>query len=48
VQTTLLRVLDISHTVRTLVGNGFVHDGTMGGEWKRVPIAEIVTTRMRV
>jgi ATP-binding cassette subfamily G (WHITE) protein 2 (SNQ2) len=39
----LLRMLNISHTVNTLVGNEFVR-GVSGGERKRVSIAEMMTT----
>ncbi|KAE9401914.1 pleiotropic drug resistance ABC transporter [Gymnopus androsaceus JB14] len=44
---TLLRMLNISHTKRTLVGDEFVR-GVSGGERKRVSIAEMMTTRARV
>jgi len=44
---TLLRMLNISHTERTLVGDEFVR-GVSGGERKRVSIAEMMTTRARV
>lgn len=44
---TLLRMLNISHTRRTLVGDEFVR-GVSGGERKRVSIAEMMTTRARV
>ena len=43
----LLRMLNISHTKQTLVGNAFVR-GVSGGERKRVSIAEMMTTRARV
>lgn len=43
----LLRMLNISHTDQTLVGNAFVR-GVSGGERKRVSIAEMMTTRARV
>jgi ATP-binding cassette subfamily G (WHITE) protein 2 (SNQ2) len=39
----LLRMLNISHTTNTLVGNEFVR-GVSGGERKRVSIAEMMTT----
>ncbi|KAJ3718555.1 ABC-2 type transporter-domain-containing protein [Lentinula raphanica] len=44
---TLLRMLNITHTRRTLVGDEFVR-GISGGERKRVSIAEMMTTRARV
>jgi ATP-binding cassette subfamily G (WHITE) protein 2 (SNQ2) len=44
---TLLRMLNISHTERTLVGDEFVR-GVSGGERKRVSIAEMMATRARV
>ncbi|KAJ3718556.1 ABC-2 type transporter-domain-containing protein [Lentinula raphanica] len=44
---TLLRMLNITHTRRTLVGDEFVR-GVSGGERKRVSIAEMMTTRARV
>ncbi|KIK62247.1 hypothetical protein GYMLUDRAFT_42191 [Collybiopsis luxurians FD-317 M1] len=44
---TLLRMLNITHTKRTLVGDEFVR-GVSGGERKRVSIAEMMTTRARV
>jgi ATP-binding cassette subfamily G (WHITE) protein 2 (SNQ2) len=47
VQTTLLRMLNISHTAQTLVGNEFVR-GVSGGERKRVSIGEMMATRARV
>ncbi|KAH8835157.1 P-loop containing nucleoside triphosphate hydrolase protein [Flagelloscypha sp. PMI_526] len=43
----LLRMLNISHTKNTLVGDEFVR-GVSGGERKRVSIAEMMTTRARV
>ncbi|KAH9914745.1 uncharacterized protein B0H18DRAFT_1125328 [Fomitopsis serialis] len=43
----LLKMLNISHTADTLVGNEFV-PGVSGGERKRVSIAEMMTTRARV
>ncbi|KII93944.1 hypothetical protein PLICRDRAFT_36161 [Plicaturopsis crispa FD-325 SS-3] len=43
----LLRVLNISHTKQTLVGDEFVR-GVSGGERKRVSIAEMMATRARV
>jgi len=47
VQSTLLRMLNISHTAQTLVGDEFVR-GVSGGERKRVSIAEMMATRARV
>ncbi|KAG5652201.1 hypothetical protein H0H81_005936 [Sphagnurus paluster] len=47
VQDTLLRMLNISHTKQTLVGDEFVR-GVSGGERKRVSIAEMMATRARV
>ncbi|KAF9270866.1 hypothetical protein L218DRAFT_889741 [Marasmius fiardii PR-910] len=44
---TLLRMLNISHTKNTLVGDAFVR-GVSGGERKRVSIAEMMATRARV
>ncbi|KAJ3509385.1 hypothetical protein NLJ89_g5251 [Agrocybe chaxingu] len=44
---TLLRMLNISHTGQTLVGDEFVR-GVSGGERKRVSIAEMMATRARV
>lgn len=44
---TLLKMLNISHTRETLVGDAFVR-GVSGGERKRVSIAEMMTTRARV
>ncbi|KAL0571220.1 ATP-binding cassette transporter snq2 [Marasmius crinis-equi] len=44
---TLLRMLNISHTRNTLVGDEFVR-GVSGGERKRVSIAEMMATRARV
>ncbi|KAF5312934.1 hypothetical protein D9619_002752 [Psilocybe cf. subviscida] len=43
----LLRMLNISHTKETLVGDEFVR-GVSGGERKRVSIAEMMATRARV
>lgn len=43
----LLRMLNISHTRNTLVGDEFVR-GVSGGERKRVSIAEMLCTRARV
>jgi ATP-binding cassette subfamily G (WHITE) protein 2 (SNQ2) len=43
----LLRMLNITHTRGTLVGDEFVR-GVSGGERKRVSIAEMMTTRARV
>lgn len=47
VQDALLRMLNISHTHQTLVGDEFVR-GVSGGERKRVSIAEMMATRARV
>ncbi|TRM61565.1 ABC-2 type transporter-domain-containing protein [Schizophyllum amplum] len=47
VEDMLLKMLNISHTKNTLVGNEFVR-GVSGGERKRVSIAEMMTTRARV
>ncbi|ETW86763.1 ABC transporter [Heterobasidion irregulare TC 32-1] len=47
VQSMLLKMLNISHTAQTLVGNEFVR-GVSGGERKRVSIAEMMATRARV
>lgn len=47
VSNTLLRMLNISHTKQTLVGDEFVR-GVSGGERKRVSIAEMMATRARV
>ncbi|KAF9003771.1 hypothetical protein BDZ89DRAFT_1080859 [Hymenopellis radicata] len=44
---TLLKMLNISHTAQTLVGDEFVR-GVSGGERKRVSIAEMMATRARV
>ncbi|KAF8640630.1 hypothetical protein AX17_000290 [Amanita inopinata Kibby_2008] len=44
---TVLRMLNISHTRQTLVGDEFVR-GISGGERKRVSIAEMMATRARV
>ncbi|KAJ7897281.1 pleiotropic drug resistance ABC transporter [Mycena olivaceomarginata] len=46
VQDMLLRMLNISHTKQTLVGDEFVR-GVSGGERKRVSIAEMMATRAR-
>ena len=43
----LLRMLNITQTENTLVGDSFVR-GVSGGERKRVSIAEMMTTRARV
>jgi len=43
----VLRMLNISHTKSTLVGDEFVR-GVSGGERKRVSIAEMMATRARV
>lgn len=43
----ILRMLNISHTKETLVGDAFVR-GVSGGERKRVSIAEAMATRARV
>jgi ABC-type multidrug transport system ATPase subunit len=43
----LLKMLNITHTEDTLVGDSFVR-GVSGGERKRVSIAEMMTTRARV
>ena len=43
----LLRMLNISHTKQTLVGDAFVRS-VSGGERKRVSIAEMMATRTRV
>lgn len=43
----LLKMLNISHTAQTLVGDEFVR-GVSGGERKRVSIAEMMATRARV
>lgn len=47
IQDTFLRMLNISHTKQTLVGDEFVR-GVSGGERKRVSIAEMMATRARV
>ncbi|KAG6329971.1 hypothetical protein ID866_9119 [Astraeus odoratus] len=47
VRETLLKMLNISHTRNTLVGDQFVR-GISGGERKRVSIAEMMATRARV
>ncbi|KAJ4287405.1 ATP-binding cassette transporter snq2 [Collariella sp. IMI 366227] len=41
--TTLLRMFNIEHTAKTIVGNSFVR-GVSGGERKRVSIAEMLVT----
>lgn len=43
VEDLLLRMLNITHTKNTLVGNEFVR-GVSGGERKRVSIAEMMAT----
>ena len=43
----LLKMLNITYTENTLVGDSFVR-GVSGGERKRVSIAEMMTTRARV
>ena len=47
VQDTLLKMLNISQTHQTLVGDEFIR-GISGGERKRVSIAEMMATRARV
>ena len=47
VQDAVLKMLNISHTRQTLVGDEFVR-GVSGGERKRVSIAEMMATRARV
>ncbi|KAH9981076.1 ABC-2 type transporter-domain-containing protein [Lactifluus volemus] len=47
VKNMLLKMLNMSHTENTLVGDSFVR-GVSGGERKRVSIAEMMTTRARV
>ncbi|KDQ63067.1 hypothetical protein JAAARDRAFT_119769 [Jaapia argillacea MUCL 33604] len=47
VMDSLLKMLNISHTAQTLVGDEFVR-GVSGGERKRVSIAEMMATRARV
>ncbi|GBE77519.1 ABC-2 type transporter-domain-containing protein [Sparassis latifolia] len=47
VKNTLLRMLNISHTANTYVGDEFVR-GVSGGERKRVSIAEMMATRAHV
>ncbi|KAI0273384.1 pleiotropic drug resistance ABC transporter [Gloeopeniophorella convolvens] len=47
VKNMLLKMLNITHTENTLVGDEFVR-GVSGGERKRVSIAEMMTTRARV
>ncbi|KAI0804598.1 ABC-2 type transporter-domain-containing protein [Irpex lacteus] len=47
VENMLLRMLNISHTKQTYVGDEFVR-GVSGGERKRVSIAETMATRARV
>jgi ABC-type multidrug transport system ATPase subunit len=44
---TLLRMLNITHTTSTLIGDAFI-PGISGGERKRVSIAEMMATRARV
>jgi len=44
---TLLKMLSITHTKNTLVGNEFVR-GVSGGERKRVSILEMMATRAHV
>ena len=47
IRTVLLKMLNISHTENTLVGDEFVR-GVSGGERKRVSIGEMMATRARV
>jgi ATP-binding cassette subfamily G (WHITE) protein 2 (SNQ2) len=47
IKETFLRMLNISHTAQTLVGNEYVR-GVSGGEKKRVSIAEMMVTRARL
>ena len=47
VRNTLLRMLNITHTSNTYVGDEFVR-GVSGGERKRVSIAEMMATRAHV
>ena len=47
VQTMLLKMLNMEHTRKTLVGDAFVR-GVSGGERKRVSIAEMMATRAHV
>ena len=47
IENMLLRMLNISHTANTYVGDEFVR-GVSGGERKRVSIAEMMATRARV
>ena len=47
IRNTLLRMLNISHTTDTYVGDEFVR-GVSGGERKRVSIAEMMATRAHV
>ncbi|THH33132.1 hypothetical protein EUX98_g1017 [Antrodiella citrinella] len=47
VKNMLLKMLNISHTAKTYVGDEFVR-GVSGGERKRVSIAEMMTSRARV
>ncbi len=47
VKNMLLKMLNISHTAQTYVGDEFVR-GVSGGERKRVSIAEMMATRARV
>ena len=44
---TLLKMLNMSHTANTYVGDEFVR-GISGGERKRVSIAEMMATRAHV
>ena len=47
IRNTLLRMLNITHTANTYVGDEFVR-GVSGGERKRVSIAEMMATRAHV
>ncbi|KAI0321644.1 ABC-2 type transporter-domain-containing protein [Amylostereum chailletii] len=47
VKSMLLKMLNITHTENTLIGDEFVR-GVSGGERKRVSIGEMMTTRARV
>ena len=47
VENMLLRMLNISHTKQTYVGDEFVR-GISGGERKRVSIAEALATRAKL
>lgn len=47
VKNMLLKMLNISHTAKTYVGDEFVR-GISGGERKRVSIAEMMASRARV